>query len=175
MEVPRLGKQLRTVSVNNGDNGDGGDMEIDPYQEDSLTSRIMYCVIRVHQTLGPGFLKSVYRRALVIELTKQNLAIEVEKQIFIYYDGQKVGLHKLDLVVEGKVILELKNAERFSKAHYVQVRSYLKASQLEKALLINFADERADFRRINAVKKGLIGGLAAMQELEIQNGSFTAQ
>jgi GxxExxY protein len=135
-------------------NGDGGDMEIDPYQADSLTSRIIYCVLRVHQTLGPGFLESVYRRALIIELTKQNLAIEIEKQILIYYDGQKVGRHKLDLIVEGKVILELKNAERFCKAHYAQVRSYLKAAKLEKALLINFADNRADVRRITISEKG---------------------
>jgi GxxExxY protein len=113
-----------------------------------LTDRIIYCVIKVHQTLGPGFLEKVYRHALRIELRKQNLTAEVEKPVFVYYEGQKVGRHRLDFLVEGQVILELKTVEALSRAHYAQVRSYLKATGLRLGLLINFADERAEFRRI---------------------------
>ena len=118
------------------------------FRDDHLTDRIIYCVILVHQNLGPGFLEAVYRRALVIELNKHNLATEVEKEILIYYDGQKVGRHRLDLLIEGRVIVELKAVEALSKADYAQVRSYLKAAQLNLALLVNFSPERADFRRI---------------------------
>lgn len=104
----------------------------------------------MHQTLGPGFLEKVYRRAMRIELCKHRLASETEKQVVIYYDGEEVGRHRLDLVVEGRLIVELKTVEALSRAHYAQVRSYLTAARLDVALLVNFAGHRADFRRINA-------------------------
>ena len=120
------------------------------YQSDLLTQRIIWCIIRVHQTLGAGFLEGVYRRALLIELRKQGLTAKVEHEVKVYYDGHKVGRHKLDVLVEGQVILELKTVEGLSKAHYAQVRSYLKATGLRLALLVNFAEERANFRRVEA-------------------------
>jgi GxxExxY protein len=120
----------------------------DGYRGDGLTRRVIQCVIQVHQTLGPGFLESVYRRALLIELRKQDLATDTEKEVVIYYDGQKVGRHCVDLIVEGRVIVELKTVAALSKAHYAQVRSYLRATRLDIALLVNFATDRADFRRV---------------------------
>ena len=120
------------------------------YLDDALTTRIIRCVILVHQTLGPGYIESVYRRALLVELGKQGLAASAEHQVLIYYDGCLVGRHRLDLLVEDRVILELKTTEVLSRAHYAQVRSYLKATQLELGLLINFSGERADFRRVIA-------------------------
>jgi GxxExxY protein len=120
----------------------------DSYRGDRLTGRVIQCIIHVHQTLGPGFLESVYRRALLIELRKQDLTTEAEKEVVVYYDGRKVGRHRLDLLVEGQLILELKTVEALSKAHYAQVRSYLRATRLNVALLVNFADDRADFRRV---------------------------
>ena len=121
---------------------------MDDCRGEKLTGRIIQCVIHLHQTPGPGFLESVYRRALLIELRKQNLATEVEKEVVVFFDNQDVGRHRLDLLVEGQVILELKTVEALSRAHYAQVRSYLKATRLGIALLINFADDRADFRRV---------------------------
>lgn len=85
---------------------------------------------------------------MVIELTKRQLTVETEKEIYIYYDGQQVGRHRLDLLVESSVIVELKTVEQVSRAHYAQVRSYLKAADKRVALLVNFAKEKADFRRI---------------------------
>lgn len=117
--------------------------------DDGLTERIISCIIRVHQVLGPGFLESVYRRALLVELANRELATEFEKEVTVYYDGVVVGRHRLDLVVEGRVILELKTVDSLSKAHYAQVRSYLKAARLPLALLVNFAGHKADFRRID--------------------------
>ena len=115
---------------------------------DRLTRRVIQCIIQVHQTLGPGFVESVYRRALLIELRKQDLATEAEKEVVIYYDGQKVGQHRLEFLVERQVIVELKAVEALSKAHYAQVRSYLRAARLDIALLVNFGTDRADYRRV---------------------------
>ncbi|MEW6618579.1 MAG: GxxExxY protein [bacterium] len=118
------------------------------YQENLLTEIIIQCIIKVHQTLGPGFLESIYRRAMVIELTKQGLRVKTEKEILIYYEGEEIGKHRLDILVESKVIVELKTVEELSKAHYAQVRSYLKATGVKVAILVNFAKEKADFRRV---------------------------
>lgn len=115
---------------------------------DELTHRIIACVIRVHQTLGPGFLERVYRRAMAIELRKQGLGIEAEKVVHVHYDGEVVGRYRIDLIVENRVIVELKTVERLNKAHYAQVRAYLKASERNVGLLVNFASATADFRRI---------------------------
>ncbi|MFH0939832.1 MAG: GxxExxY protein [Planctomycetota bacterium] len=118
------------------------------YPENLVTERIIQCIIKVHQTLGLGFLESIYRRAMVIELAKQELKVETEKEIVIYYAEEEVGRHRLDVFVENKVIVELKTVEELSKAHYAQVRSYLKATGRKVAILVNFAKEKADFRRV---------------------------
>ncbi len=90
----------------------------------------------------------LYQCDKLTERIKQGLTTEVEHEVGVYYDGHEVGRHRLDLLVEGQVILELKTVESLSKAHYAQVRSYLKATGLRLALLINFSEERADFRRV---------------------------
>lgn len=115
---------------------------------EKLTGTIIEAIIRVHQTLGPGFLEAVYQRALLIELKKRGLRTELEKEVVVEYDGEKVGSHRMDLVVDGRVIVEVKTVERIGKAQYAQVRSYLKATGLRVAILVNFAKEKADFRRI---------------------------
>jgi GxxExxY protein len=127
--------------------GIGRDMEI-KYKEDKLTEEIIQCVIKVHQTLGPGFLEKIYRHALIIELSRAGLKAVTEKEIVIYYAGEEVGRHRLDILVEDKIILELKTVDDLSKIYYAQVRSYLKATGLKLALLINFSKVKADFRRI---------------------------
>ncbi len=118
------------------------------YDKDELTEDIIRCIIKVHQKLGPGFLESIYRKSLLIELQLAQLSVETEKEVTILYGDTEVGVHRLDLLVEKKIIVELKTVEYVSKAHYAQVRSYLRATQLRTAILVNFALERADFRRI---------------------------
>jgi GxxExxY protein len=125
-------------------------MSTESIVRDRLTERIISCIITVHQTLGAGYVESIYQRALLLELRKQGLATEAEKKVIVYYDGQPVGRHQLDLIVESDVVVELKTVGAMTKAHYTQVRSYLKASRLRLALLVNFAGERADFRRIES-------------------------
>ena len=120
------------------------------FRSDSLTSRILGCAFRVHTTLGPGFVESVYQRALVVEFQTEGLHVVVEKYIPIYYRKERVGRHHLDIVVEDRVIIEVKAAESICKAHYAQARSYLKASGLKTALIINFSGPSVDYRRVEA-------------------------
>lgn len=106
-------------------------------------------MLTVHHTLGPGFLESVYRRALLIELGIEGLNAESEKELTIRYNGVVVGLHRLDVLVEGCVIVELKAVEAIHRAHYDQLRSYLRAAGLRTGLLANFSGHKVDFRRVD--------------------------
>ena len=127
--------------------GDGGRVWEDHTRE------IIGCIIEVHRELGPGFLEIIYRRALAIELGLRGLATESEKSVLIHYKNRRIGRHLIDLVVENQVIVELKTSEGLGKAHYAQVRSYLAATGLPTALLVNFAGPLADYRRVDAVHR----------------------
>ncbi len=128
----------------------GGDRVME-WDEDELTRRIIQCVIRVHQVLGPGFLEGIYKNSLVMELRKNGLRFEVEKEVVIAYDGEEVGRYRLDLLVEKRVIVELKTVDELSRSHYAQVRAYLKAAGLRRGLLVNFSKSLADYRRVESV------------------------
>jgi len=126
-----------------------GDRGEDAGQEsDKLTGAIIDAIIVVHRVLGPGFVEAVYQRALAIELGKRGLSLATEVEVKIEYDGQLVGRHRLDLVIDDRVLVELKTVDDLGKVHYAQVRSYLRATGLPVALLVNFSKERADYRRI---------------------------
>jgi GxxExxY protein len=118
-------------------------------KHEALTQRIIGCVIKVHRTLGPGFVESVYRNALLMELRNTDLSVEAEKEVVVRYEGVEVGQHRLDVLIEGCVLLELKAVADLAPAHYEQLRSYLRATNLDVGLLINFGRERADIRRID--------------------------
>jgi len=118
------------------------------FRTDVLTKSIIGGIIRVHQTLGPGFLESIYRNALVLELARSGLKTEVEKEVTILYAGAEVGRHRLDVLIEGQVILELKAVQELNLTHYAQLRSYLKATGLRTGLLVNFFKSQADYRRV---------------------------
>ena len=117
-------------------------------KHEALTQQIIACIVKVHRTLGPGFLEGIYRRALCLELQRSGLKVEAEKPVPVYYEGEEVGLHRLDLVVEDTVVLVLKAVPELAVAHYEQLRSYLRASCLDVGLLVNFGRERSDFRRL---------------------------
>lgn len=106
------------------------------YQE--LTSKIIEAAYTVHNTLGFGFLEKVYQNALVIELVKRGMKADSEKPIKVFYEGQVVGDYVADVVVDDKVILELKAVKELSDIHEVQLVNYLKATGMEVGLLINF-------------------------------------
>lgn len=117
-------------------------------EEEALTARILGAAIAVHRILGPGFVESVYHRALERELGTAGLSFRTEYEVVIWYDGIKAGEHRLDLLVADQVIVELKTVSQFSSAHYAQVRSYLRACQLRVGLLLNFGDAVLRVRRI---------------------------
>ena len=112
-----------------------------------LTQQIIGLAMKVHRVLGPGFLESVYRKALLIELCKAGLRADEEKRISVLYEGVSVGDFAADILVEDKVILELKAVETLVKAHEVQTVNYLTATGRDIGLLINFGSERLQFKR----------------------------
>lgn len=113
-----------------------------------LSAAVIDCVITVHRALGPGFVESVYRNALLVEFRRRGIMATAEVIVLVRYHGHVVGRHRIDLLVEGELVVELKTTDGLSKAHYAQVRSYLRASGLATALLINLAGVRADVRRV---------------------------
>lgn len=121
---------------------------MEKWGEKELTDRIINACINVHKELGPGFLENIYHNALVVELRKQNLQFETEKEIKVTYCCSDVGIHKLDLVIEGEIVLELKAVEELSKRNYAQVRSYLKALKKQIGLLVNFSSYKLNVRRV---------------------------
>jgi len=105
-----------------------------------LTAKIIECAYKVHNTLGFGFLEAVYQNALLIELLKTGLHAEKEKKIQVQYYNQLVGDYIADIIVENKIILELKSVKELHPAHSAQLVNYLKATGLEIGLLINFGE-----------------------------------
>jgi len=118
-----------------------------------LTDKIIRACINVHKALGPGFLESIYHNALKLEIKRQNLSVESEKEVRIQYCDIEVGIHRIDLFVEGEIVVELKTVEDLHKKYYAQVRSYLKALNKDVGLLVNFADFTVDVRRVELLRK----------------------
>lgn len=113
-----------------------------------LTGKIIECAYRVHNTLGFGFLETVYHKSLIIELTKSGLNVEKEKPIKVLYQNQIVGDYIADILVEDKVIIELKAVKEIHKSHEAQLVNYLKATGIEVGLLINFGESVQIKRKI---------------------------
>ncbi len=114
---------------------------------DELTGLVIGCAMRVHRELGPGFLESVYQNALCFELTHENIAYATEEPIAVYYRKTKVGDFCADVLIEKRLILELKSVEKINPAHEVQLVNYLNATGVETGLLINFGAVSLDFKR----------------------------
>jgi GxxExxY protein len=103
-----------------------------------LANKVIGAAIEVHRLLGPGYLESVYEKALCVELQHQGIAFVQQAPMAVNYKGVKVGEGKLDLLVENRLIVELKAVEALAPIHRAQVLSYLKATKLQLGLLINF-------------------------------------
>ena len=117
-------------------------------QNKHLTERIISAAIRVHKELGPGFLEAMYEEALAIELTAASLAFERQKLLPVFYREHLIGEHRLDFLVERRVVLELKAISALEDIHFAIVRSYLKAANMDDALLLNFATARLIVKRV---------------------------
>jgi len=109
-------------------------------ETEALINSIIGAAIDVHRELGPGYLEKVYEQAMSLELKHRGLAYSTQQPVSVYYKGVKIHGHVLDMVVEGKVILELKSVEVVLPIHEAQILSYLKSTGLSAGLLINFKE-----------------------------------
>ena len=112
-----------------------------------LIKTVMECSKNIRKHLGPGYLESVYKNAMLVELKKHHLSYEVEKPISVFYEDVLVGDFKADIVVEGVLILELKAVQSLHLAHEIQLVNYLTAIGVDDGLLINFGSEELQFKR----------------------------
>jgi GxxExxY protein len=119
-------------------------------EHEALTERIIGAAIEVHRRLGPGFLESVYEKALIIELKKRRMAVQDQMEVIIAYDGQEVGSHRLDLFVEDTIVVELKAIKNLEDTHFAVVRSQLRAVDRQHGLLLNFAKTTLEPKRVIA-------------------------
>lgn len=127
-------------------------MKSDPLPEGvvyaNLSYQIMGVVYDVHNLLGPGFSEEMYEQALCYEFEEKKIPYERQKVIQVCYKDRPVGIYRLDLVVAGKVIVELKAVTMMQEVFRYQLLSYLKATGLELGLLINFGQVRAEYIRV---------------------------
>lgn len=118
------------------------------HQFEELSGRLLEVAVEVHKAIGPGFLESIYQRAMEVALAHRGITFERQKEVHIFFEGVDVGLHVLDLVAGGQIILELKAVKAFEDIHYSQLKSYLKATGLHVGLLLNFNASTLAVKRV---------------------------
>ena len=117
--------------------------------EKELCDKIIGCAINVHKEMGSGFLEKLYEKALLIELEDQGLKAEAQYPIKVHYHGHLIGEYYMDIVVENKIILELKTVPAIQPVHESQLLNYLNAAQLPIGYILNFASPgRLEFKRM---------------------------
>jgi len=120
-----------------------------PLEHEELTGKIIGAAIEVHRQLGPGFIESVYEKALVYELRKRGLRVEQQLDVPIFYDGAvEVGRHRVDLFVENEIVVDLKAISELLDIHFAIVRSQLRAACRKHGLLLNFAKLKLEAKRV---------------------------
>jgi GxxExxY protein len=113
-----------------------------------LSYKIIESVLKVHNTLGCGFLEKVYENALVIELKMEGIRFKQQEPIKVLYRNQVVGEYVSDILIEEKIILELKTVDEISNIHEAQIINYLKATGVKLGIIINFAKPKLEYKRI---------------------------
>ena len=117
-------------------------------RDSEITESIIAAAIAVHRELGPGFQESVYEQALAVEFAIRGIAFVRQKAIPLFYRDHQIGEHRLDFVVEDKIIVELKAVEALEKVHFAIVRSYFKAAGLSDGLILNFSSMPLTAKRV---------------------------
>jgi len=115
---------------------------------EQISAEIIGAALAVHKELGPGFLESIYHAAMRVSLTHRSIPFESQYPVDVYFEGDVVGRARIDLVVANQVILELKAVERLRDVHFVQLKSYLRATRLRVGLLFNFNASTLTIKRI---------------------------
>src|SRR6266404_6185839 len=108
-------------------------------RDSNLTEQVSTAPIRVHRALGPGFLESIYEEALAVEFALSGIQFIRQYPVPLFYRDHQIGEHRLDFLVEGKIVVELKAISQLEDIHFAIGRSYLKATNLQDGLLFNFA------------------------------------
>lgn len=119
-------------------------------EHEELTGAIIGAAIAVHRELGPGFVEAVYENALAIELRARDVRHVRQLEVAVIYRGVEVGLHRLDLLVDQTIVVELKATKQIADAHFAVVRSYLRASGRTHGLILNFAKPTLEVKRVVA-------------------------
>ena len=120
---------------------------METYRHSDLTGKLIGCAMKVHRTIGAGFPELIYHRCLIIELKNSGIFCESEVEREIFYEGIKVGSRRLDLLINKKVIVELKAVHELDPLFYNQILNYLKIFNLEVGLLLNFGNTSLQFKR----------------------------
>ena len=126
--------------------------ETEKFAHKNITGDIIGCSLEVHSRLGPGLLESVYEEALAHEFKLAGIIFERQKEIFINYKGHSIGKHRIDFLIENKVILELKAVQTLHSIHQAQLLTYMRAMNKQVGLLINFNVDRLK----NGIKRLII-------------------
>jgi GxxExxY protein len=114
--------------------------------QDLVAKQVIGMAMKVHRTLGCGFVETVYRNALIIELRKSNLNFVVHPALAVQYEGEEVGVFQADLIIENRIIVELKAVDALNKAHSAQLVNYLMATKIDLGLLLNFGAQSLEFK-----------------------------
>ncbi len=120
--------------------------------KDELTYKIIGCAMKVHSTLGNGFQEVIYQRALAIEMRKQGFEFERELEMPLFYEGHSIGSRRVDFLVEGKVMVELKALVKLEDVHLAQGLNYLVAYNVDLGLLLNFGAQSLEIKRLRHPK-----------------------
>lgn len=119
------------------------------FKEEEMSRKIIGCAMKVHSSLGPGFKENIYHQAMIVALKEIFQNIRTEQSLVVYYNQIKVGNFRLDLLVEDRIVIEIKAVSgKMPRIFLSQVVSYLKASNLEVGLLLNFGNPSLEFERI---------------------------
>jgi GxxExxY protein len=105
---------------------------------EELSGRVLQAAVDVHRGLGPGFLESVYENAFAVALRHRGIRFERQRVVRIWFETQEVGAHRLDLLVDNRIVVEIKAIKALEDVHFAQPKSYLKATGLHVGLLLNF-------------------------------------
>ncbi|MHC4872713.1 MAG: GxxExxY protein [Planctomycetota bacterium] len=114
-----------------------------------LTESIIKCAFEVSNKLGVGFLEKVYENAMVVELQKRKISVQQQHPIKIFYDEVSIGEYFADLFIENEIIVELKVAKAIDNTHQAQLLNYLKATNLQLGLLLNFSKQKVEIKRMS--------------------------
>lgn len=125
----------------------------DEAKHKDLTHNIIGCAMKIHSELGNGFQEVIYQRCMAIEMEEAGLCFEREKEMTILYKGNNVGLRRVDFLVEGLIMVELKAVINLEDVHLAQAMNYCEAYDLQIGLLINFGSKSLQFKRVHNNKK----------------------